>query len=217
MAMTLVKSNKVTGRIRRTNEANILKAAEHEFAEYGYKGASINNIAQRAGLPKANIHYYFGSKQELYLKVLESILQTWDTPFNQFTPEDDPAEALSTYIKAKVEFAHRSPLASRIFAKEVLSGATELKVYFKKDYQQWFQGRVAVFEAWIAQGKMLPINPTHLIFLLWSTTQHYADFETQITAAIGKRTLTKKDFDAASQTITEIVLRGCGLSLPEKR
>lgn len=214
--MTLVKSNKVTGRIRRTNEANILKAAEQEFAEHGYKGASINKIALRAGLPKANIHYYFGSKQELYLKVLESIIHSWDSPFNEFTPEDDPVEVLTAYIKSKMEFAQRSPIASRIFAKEVLSGAPELKVYFKKEYQNWFQGRVAVFEAWIAQGKMLPVNPTHIIFLLWSSTQHYADFEAQITSAMGKRKLTKKDFDAACATITEIILRGCGLTVPEK-
>ena len=215
MAMTLVNSSKVTGRIRRTNEANILKAAEQEFAEYGYKGASINKIAHRAGLPKANIHYYFGSKHELYLKVLEHIMQSWDTPFNTFKPEDDPAQALSTYIKAKIEFAQRSPMASRIFAKEVLSGAPELKVYFKKQYHQWFKGRSAVFESWMEQGKMPTMDPAHVIFLLWSSTQHYADFETQILAALGKRKLTKKDYELACNTITTIILRGCGLEMPQ--
>ncbi|MBK8454228.1 MAG: TetR/AcrR family transcriptional regulator [Thiofilum sp.] len=206
--------SKVVGRIRKFNEAKILQAAELEFAEHGYKGASINNIAQRAKLAKANIHYYFGSKQELYLKVLETTLKLWDQTLNDFKPEDDPALVLSTYIRQKITFAQSNPFASRIFAKEILSGAPELKAYLNKDYYEWFQGRVAVIESWIAQGKILPINPTHLIFLLWSSTQHYADFETQILAAQGKRKLTQKDYDTASQTLTEVILRGCGLTIP---
>ncbi|MEZ5448538.1 MAG: TetR family transcriptional regulator C-terminal domain-containing protein [Thiolinea sp.] len=45
--------------------------------------------------------------------------------------------------------------------------------------------RTAVFQAWIDQGKMNPVDPAHLMFLLWSSTQHYADFSTQIQAALG--------------------------------
>lgn len=206
--------SKVVGRIRRVNEGKILKAAELEFAEHGYKGASINKIAQRANLPKANIHYYFGSKQELYIKVLENTLKLWDQTLNDFKPEDDPAIVLSAYIQHKIAFAQSHPLASRIFAKEILSGAPELKNHLKKDYRDWFQGRTAVIDAWIQEGKMLSTHPAHLIFLLWSATQHYADFETQILAAMGKRKLSKKDYEIASQTLTEIILRGCGLTIP---
>ena len=214
MSIKPTPSNQVVGRIRAFNEAKILKAAELEFAEQGYKGASINRIALRAKLPKANIHYYFGSKQELYLKVLETILKLWDQSLNEFKPEDDPTVVLHKYIKDKIAFAQSHPVASRIFAKEILSGAPELKTYFNNDYQHWFQARVAVIETWTQQGKILPINPTHFIFLLWSSTQHYADFEAQILAAMGKRKLTQKDYDAASQTLIEIIFRGCGLAVP---
>ncbi|WP_020559467.1 TetR/AcrR family transcriptional regulator [Thiofilum flexile] len=212
MSKTPNASSKVIGRIRRINEAKILKAAELEFAEQGYQGSSINKIAQRAELPKANIHYYFGSKQELYLKVLETTHKLWDQTLNDFKPEDDPHQVLSTYIQHKMALAQSHPLASRIFAKEVLSGAPELKLYLDKGYKEWFQGRVAVIEAWIEQGKIRPINPVHFIFLLWATTQHYADFETQILAAMGKRKLTQKDYDLASQTLIEVILKGCGLT-----
>ena len=44
--------------VRAANVRRILTAAEGILAEFGYKGATIQQIADRAGLPKANIHYY---------------------------------------------------------------------------------------------------------------------------------------------------------------
>jgi TetR/AcrR family transcriptional regulator len=171
---------KPASRIRQKNEETILKAAEDEFARHGYKGTSMNTIAQNAGLPKANLHYYFTNKLGLYVAVLSNIIELWDSTFNTLTAEDDPAEALTRYIRAKMEFSRRQPQASRIFAMEVISGGECLTEYFNQDYRAWFQGRAAVFQAWIDAGKMDPVDPVHLIFLLWGSTQHYADFATQI-------------------------------------
>lgn len=143
--------DKPAGRIRQKNEEAILAAAEEEFARHGFKGTSMNTIAQNVGLPKANLHYYFGNKLGLYTAVLSNILELWDSTFNTLGVDDDPAEALARYIRAKMEFSRRYPLASRIFAMEIISGGECLTAHFNQDYRSWFRGRAAVFEAWIAR------------------------------------------------------------------
>lgn len=215
--MTLVvpahslQNGKPASRIRQKNEEAILRAAEDEFAKHGFKGTSMNTIALNAGLPKANLHYYFTHKLGLYVAVLSNIIELWDSTFNHLTVDDDPADALARYIRAKMEFSRRQPQASRIFAMEIISGGQCLNEYFSQDYRLWFKGRAAVFEAWIAAGKMDPVDPIHLIFLLWSSTQHYADFATQICRVTGKARLTKQDFEAASDNLINILLKGCGI------
>jgi TetR/AcrR family transcriptional regulator len=125
---------------------------------------------------------------------------------------DDPAEALTRYIRAKMEFSRRQPQASRIFAMEVISGGECLSEYFNQDYRAWFTGRAAVFQAWIDAGKMDPVDPVHLIFLLWGSTQHYADFATQICRVSGRSKLTKQDMEDAGNNLIRIILKGCGLT-----
>ena len=206
-------NDKPTGRIRQKNEQLIISAAEVEFAQHGFKGATMNNIAQRAGLPKANIHYYFNNKLELYAAVLGNIIELWDSTLNRMNPDDDPGEALTLYIANKIEFSRQYPQASRVFAMEMVAGAPHLNEYFNDVYRNWFHSRTEVFRAWTAQGKMDPIEPAHLIFMLWSATQQYADFAAQIAAALGRDELREEDFQAATRTLTHIVLKGCGVQL----
>jgi TetR/AcrR family transcriptional regulator len=205
-------NGKPASRIRQKNEEAILKAAEDEFARHGFKGTSMNTIALNAGLPKANLHYYFTNKLGLYIAVLSNIIELWDSTFNTLRAEDDPAQALTRYIRAKMEFSRRQPLASRIFAMEIISGGECLSEYFSQDYRSWFAGRAAVFTAWIDAGKMDPVDPVHLIFLLWGSTQHYADFATQICRVTGQARLTREDFEQAGDNLIRIILKGCGLT-----
>ncbi|HLA33117.1 MAG TPA: TetR/AcrR family transcriptional regulator [Pseudomonas sp.] len=207
-------AGKPAGRIRQKNEEAIIQAAEDEFARHGFKGTSMNTIAQSVGLPKANLHYYFSNKLGLYQAVLANILELWDSTFNSLTVEDDPAEALARYIRAKLEFSRRNPKASRIYAMEVISGGEHLSQLLNQDYLTWFRGRAAVFEAWSAAGKMDPVDPVHLIFLLWGSTQHYADFASQICRVTGRSRLTKQDFEVAGDNLVRIILKGCGLTPP---
>ncbi|NVK39998.1 MAG: TetR family transcriptional regulator C-terminal domain-containing protein [Oceanospirillaceae bacterium] len=205
------RTDRPAGRIRQQNEKLILDAAEQEFARHGFKGTSMQQVADRAGLPKANIHYYFNNKLGLYYAVLSNIIELWDSTFNELSGDDDPAEVLPRYIATKIDFSRRYPQASRVFAMEILSGGTHLSEYFQQDYREWFRSRAAVFERWIADGKMKPIDPAHLIFLLWGSTQHYADFAIQVQAALGKEELEEDVFETAARTLTEIILGGCGI------
>ena len=208
-----VRDGKPAGRIRQKNEEIILQAAEVEFAAHGFKGATMNNIALRAELPKSNIHYYFKNKQQLYSEVLSNIIELWDTALNELTADDDPATALRDYVATKIQFSEEYPIASRLFAKEIASGAPLLGNFFDDEYRRWFKGRADVFREWHAQGKIDNVPAEHILFLIWSSTQHYADFAVQICAAMGKDELSKTDYKKAADTLSTVIIRGIGCKI----
>jgi TetR/AcrR family transcriptional regulator len=199
------------GAKRLANEARILKAAEEVFATAGFSGARTAAIARRAGVPKANLHYYFGTKVALYRRVLENILEVWLGMGDSIRPGADPAQALAAYIAAKVEHSRRRPFASKVFANEMLHGAPQVKGYLRHELKRWVDAKATVIDDWIAQGRMAPVDTRHLFFVLWAMTQTYADFDVQVAAVLGRRRIAPADYQAAAALITQLVLRGAGL------
>lgn len=195
------------------NKSIILKAAEQAFAQNGYKGTSIKQIAELAGLPKTNVLYYFSTKQTLYHAVLTGILTTWNSRFDKATENDDPATTLADYIREKMTMSQLNPSASKVFAMEIINGGTNLSDDFTLKHRKWMDGRKAIIQSWIDAGKMNKICPEYLLFHIWACTQHYADFSTQITHLKGAR-MTREDFDRASFELVRLILGGCGLSIP---
>jgi TetR/AcrR family transcriptional regulator len=208
-------TNKKTdeGDIRKKNKALILNAAKKEFVTFGFKGASIKRIAERANIPRANIHYYFANKMELYQELLSNIVSIWNSKFDSLNIDDDPQTALSAYIRSKVMHSRDDPDASRIFASEIIHGAPVLNDYLSTDFKLWVQTKVDVIQYWIKQGLIDDINPYHLLFLIWGATQHYADFNVQVLAAMGKQKMDISSFEAVVESITTIVLKGCGVKM----
>ena len=202
------------GRIRERNREKILQAAEEEFALNGYKGATIQNIAERAGLPKSNVLYYFSNKQRMYSAMFDDILGRWNKVFSDVRPEHDPAQAIASFIRTKVEMSRRYPLASRLFAMEIIQGAPFLMDHLRTNMREWVRGRAEVIQRWIDDGRMAEVDPVRLIFLIWSSTQHYADFQVQILMVENKAEYEQRDFDHAAEFLTEVILRGCGLEKP---
>ncbi|WP_299074517.1 TetR/AcrR family transcriptional regulator [uncultured Paraglaciecola sp.] len=195
------------------NRSKILSAAEKEFALHGFKGARVQQIADRAELPKTNVLYYFKSKESLYLALLEDILSLWNGRFDEANAGDDPAEVLAHYIADKMEISRCRPDASKIFALEIINGAPNLSAFFKDQHASWMAGRVDVIKQWIDQGKLMTTNPHYLLFNIWATTQHYADFSAQINELKGEP-MTQSDFAEATNNVIGLILTGCGLAVP---
>lgn len=198
------------GRIRQDNEAIILPAAERVFARFGFRGATMQQIADAAMLPKANLHYYFGNKQTLYLRVLEQILDDWLAPMDAITPDADPKAALEAYARQKIALSFTRPEASRLFANEILQGAQAVLTLLQTTLRRLVEEKAAILDGWIAAGKLRPIDTTHFFFTVWSMIQSYADFDIQIAAIIED-----SQSDAAKARATQHVLsciwRICGL------
>ena len=201
------------GAIRLTNRARILEAAENEFARHGFKGTTVQQVADAAGLPKTNVLYYFGNKEGLYRAVLGQILSLWNSSFDQARAEDDPAQVLARYIHDKMEMSRTKPAASRIFALEVIHGAPNLGKVFADELVEWTSGRVRLIQHWIDSGRMLPVEPYFLLFHIWATCQHYADFAAQI-SALRQAPMTAQDFRRATADVIRLILTGCGLTVP---
>ena len=207
--MTIKKAE--VGDIRKKNKSLILNAAKKEFVTFGFEGASIKRIAERANIPRANIHYYFANKMELYQELLSNIVSIWNSKFDSLNMDDDPKTALSAYIRSKVMYSRDDPDASRIFASEIIHGAPVLNDYLSTDFKVWVQTKVDVIQYWIKQQLIDDINPYHLLFLIWGGTQHYADFNVQVLAAMDKAEMDEQSFEAVVNSITTIVLKGCGV------
>jgi len=199
-------------RIGRENLARILTAAERVFAETGFGGATMAEIAARAGLPKANLHYYFGTKEELYRAVLDDILAVWLAPARAIRPESEPATAIADYVRAKIEASRTRPHASRVFANEVLHGAAQIEGFLSRDLRELVEAKAAVLDGWIAAGRMAPVDTRHFFFMVWALTQHYADFAVQVRLVLDKARLDRKDWDHIAGEVTRMVLRVAGLA-----
>ncbi|HHL4082033.1 TetR/AcrR family transcriptional regulator [Burkholderia sola] len=203
--------------IRESNEAHLLACAEAVFAERGLAGASTAMIAERAGLPKANVHYYFPTKLALYRRVLDDLFEDWHRAAGSFETGDDPVEAIGGYVRAKMALSQRRPLGSKVWANEIIHGAEHMQDILSQRVKPWFDTRVKVIEGWIASGLLAPIDPHALMYLIWATTQHYADFDAQIRALSGKRAFTKKAFDEKTEQVVQLVIRACGAVSPNAK
>ncbi|MDF3080011.1 TetR/AcrR family transcriptional regulator [Burkholderia sola] len=203
--------------IRESNEAHLLACAEAVFAERGLAGASTAMIAERAGLPKANVHYYFPTKLALYRRVLDDLFEDWHRAAGSFEAGDDPVEAIGGYVRAKMALSQRRPLGSKVWANEIIHGAEHMQDILSQRVKPWFDTRVKVIEGWIARGLLAPIDPHALMYLIWATTQHYADFDAQIRALSGKRAFTKKAFDEKTEQVVQLVIRACGAVSPNAK
>ncbi|MBR9651070.1 TetR/AcrR family transcriptional regulator [Thalassovita aquimarina] len=197
---------------RQENEKLILAAAEKVFSEAGFGGATMQLIADMAGLPKANLHYYFPTKESLYRQVVENIFQFWLQAADVFDDADDPAEGIGAYIDAKMEISRRHPSGSKVWATEVMHRAPVIQDYLETTLMEWTEGRAAIINRWIAEGRMDPVDPDHLLYMLWATTQHYADFSHQIETLNGGKPLDDAQWEAAKASIKRIILKGIGVT-----
>ncbi|MBL0090114.1 MAG: TetR family transcriptional regulator C-terminal domain-containing protein [Ideonella sp.] len=197
---------------RQANEALILGAGERVFARTGFNGATMAAIADEAGLPKANLHYYFGNKLDLYRAVLARTLHDWLVPMDSLRPDADPATALAAYIRAKMAMSAQRPDASRVFANELLHGAAVVGELMRTELRATVRKKAAVIDGWIAAGRMARVDATHLFFSIWAATQTYADFEVQVCAVLGRTEMTARDHERATEHVVGLILRGCGLA-----
>tara|TARA_R110002167_G_scaffold4648_9_gene21977 strand:+ start:5610 stop:6266 length:657 start_codon:yes stop_codon:yes gene_type:complete len=199
-------------RIREAHEIRILSAAEDVFAQFGYNGAAIEAIGERAGMSKQSMLYYFPSKEIMYLRVLANILSLWLDKLALLDQDGaDPAEMLENYIRGKIELSRTHPNGSKVFANEIINGAPYIKKHLQSILIPALDADVALVKSWIAEGKMDPIDPYHLFFVIWSATQTYADFSTQIQLSLKKEQLDVDDFNTAGDFLTQMVLKGIGL------
>jgi len=172
-------------RIQREKRQMILEAALQVFSENGFRGATLDQIAAQAGLSKPNMLYYFAGKEEIYCTLLNRLLKTWLEPLERISADGDPHEQIMGYICAKLEFSRSFPRESRLFANEILNGAPRMLSELQGPLKTLVDQKAAILQGWMDAGKLAQVDPRHLLFSIWATTQHYADFAVQMQAVLG--------------------------------
>ena len=171
-------------RIQRAKREAILEAGLTVFSEAGVRGAPLDRIASEAGLSKPNLLYYYPSKEAIYEALLRGLLETWLDPLQAIDPKGEPVEELLGYVRRKLQMSRDFPRQSRLFANEIVQGAPRIIPVLEGELRGMVDRLSTVIEGWIAEGRLAPVDPRHLMFSVWSLTQHYADFDVQVRAVL---------------------------------
>jgi TetR/AcrR family transcriptional regulator len=200
-------------RIQREKQEVILEAALDVFSREGFRGATIDQIAEAAGMSKPNLLYYFPRKEEIYQRLLAEMLDVWLAPLREIDSVGDPVPELRSYLRRKLEMSRDYPRQSRLFANEMLQGAPRVLEMLETDLKALVDDKAKVIEGWMDAGKIVRTDPYHLIFSIWATTQHYADFDVQVRAVLGKDRGGEGRFEDAARFLENLFLHGL---LPSK-
>ncbi|MEK9757618.1 MAG: TetR family transcriptional regulator C-terminal domain-containing protein [Paracoccaceae bacterium] len=193
---------KPLSRIQKQNRATILEAALNVFSTHGFRGATLDQIAQDAGLSKPNILYYFDGKEAIHIALLSQLLDAWLDPLRRLNAEGEPREELMRYIRRKLQMSREFPRESRLFANEIVQGAPRIEGFLSGELRALVDEKATVLQTWMDAGKIEPLDPYHLLFSIWAMTQHYADFEAQILMI---RSGQIKDSHEGSDTFVETI------------
>lgn len=201
-------AGKAKTRIQREKREIILDAALEIFSNHGFRGSTIDQIAEAAGMSKPNLLYYYRGKEEIYATLLHRLLDTWLAPLMALKADGDPVKELRAYIRRKIEMARDFPRESRLFANEILRGAPHVMAMLTDELKPLVDEKAEVIRTWMRAGKIAKADPHHLIFALWATTQHYADFDAQVRAVLGPDRGGEGRFEDAARLIERLFLDG---------
>lgn len=211
---TAKKRPRAQTRIQREKQEVILEAALDVFSREGFRGATIDQIAEAAGMSKPNLLYYFPRKEEIYKRLMTEMLDVWLQPLREIDSVGDPVSELRSYIRRKIEMSRDYPRQSRLFANEMLQGGPRVVDVLETDLKALVDEKARVMLGWMDNGKIVRTDPYHLIFSIWATTQHYADFDVQVRAVLGKDRGGEGRFEDAARYLENLFLHGL---LPKDR
>ncbi len=195
------KTKKYT-RIQQEKREVIFAAALDVFSEKGLRGATLDEIAKAAKLSKQNVIYYFAGKDEIYAQLLEGLLEVWVSPLRDLSADGEPLDEILSYVRRKLQMSKDMPRESRLFATEILHGAPRTRESLRGGLKALVDEKVRIISGWIDDGKIAPVDPYHLIFSIWSMTQHYADFDIQIKEILDHKKADSRFEDAEAYLTT---------------
>ena len=199
-------SPKQKTRIQITNETKILEAALDVFSRDGFRGATLDRIANAADMSKPNLLYYFKNKEKIHVALLTGLLEVWLAPLRELSANGDPKLEIGGYIRRKLGTSQKFPRESRLFANEILAGAPHIGDFLQTELKQLVDEKAKILQRWIDDGQLAPCDPKHLLFAIWSTTQHYADFSVQIRHVLGLEPSDNSYYTEATQMLETLFL-----------
>ena len=157
--------------LRNFMETTIAEAAKTVFAEWGYQRATLEEIAQRAGMSKATIYIYYKNKDNLFLQVVEELVNATTAATAQTAEEPtEPLEKLYNIVRNKIEFYEQERDFFRIYLSEKNGLEVAPKDPHKRALREMYLQEVRVFDKILQQGMetgvLRPMDSRRLAFFL---------------------------------------------------
>ncbi len=197
-----------TTRIQREKRQRILASALDVFSTHGFRGSTIDQIADAAGMSKPNLLYYFSSKEDIHRTLIEWQMEKWLSPLKALNENGDPLKEVCGYIRRKLEMARDFPKESRLFANEILQGAPRIREMLTGELNRLVEEKAAVIQNWIDREELNPCDARHLLFAIWATTQHYADFDVQVRIVLHLEEGDQSHFEEAARFLENLFCKG---------
>ncbi|MBV6368621.1 TetR family transcriptional regulator C-terminal domain-containing protein, partial [Pseudomonas aeruginosa] len=145
-------------KIRQRNLQLILDAACEVFADCGFSAARLSDVAERAGVAKANVLYYYRSKAQLYEAVLDSIVEPLLEASRPFAGDQRPPKRYN-----KMRIGAERPHAARVFSCEIMRGAPRMPATLLERLDAQAERNAERIRQWIDEGLLAPLDPYHLL------------------------------------------------------
>ena len=195
-------------RDREATKAEILDAAEEEFAKYGLAGAKIDAIAARTGVTKAMIYYYFKSKEVLYQEVFQRLAIELNQMIQQSHLEQLPAEvALKMAIRSAIAYEASHPYRGRLWFHEAIQN--QGKYGQLTGWQDSFVFLMGLLERGIAEGSFRQIDPFLTTINILGICTFYFDAQENLSYIKPDRQLLSQEMiEKQTQEVINLVLGG---------
>ncbi len=146
----------------------ILAAATAVFAEVGFAGARVDEIAERAGVNKAMLYYHVGNKRALYEEVLRMVLAHVREVLDRvMASSSDPIERLRGIAREIASFAESNPDLPAILFREVATGGKNLEEDLLRELSGVFTEIRGVYQQGMGSGAFRATDPllAHFVFV----------------------------------------------------
>ncbi len=139
----------------------ILQVSEDAFAYYGFSGASLQDIADRVGIKKASLFYYFKGKEELYAEVIQRVFKGLEGIFfpTIYDANAGYADRIAHLVGSTFDLLAKHPNFTRMLYRELLDNEDRVAEVSEMLFGPLFQASTDFLQAGMDAGKLKPIDP----------------------------------------------------------
>jgi TetR/AcrR family transcriptional regulator len=164
----------------------ILTVAEELFAQKGFAGVRTQQIAERAGVNKALIYYYFESKEQLLREVLQKILFDLISLSNEILSRKlSAAEILEQFYRGFFAYCAQHKNFSRLTTMDLGSEGSSLRNLFENFFRPLFDRGVRFIDGAVERGELRPVNARQLLITIYGMTIAYFADANQVAYLFG--------------------------------
>lgn len=190
-----------------SRRARILEVSAGAFAEKGFEGVRLHDVAREVGLNQATLLYYFPSKRDLYKACLAQATEQLSEAFAEGLFEPEGGDAAVRIVGALLDLFARRPELGRLIRQATLSGGDEFNEVFVKPLRPWFRRGVKALERAMAEGTIQTQDAEELVLILYGAILIYLSEDPLVTGLTGKDPRSPRNRKRHQEFVMDIAAR----------